>query len=70
MTIALIVASTSAFAARVAHITGHNILCGICIAMAMLFILSAMACEGRILSRIKKLEEEFDNLKRRYYHDS
>lgn len=70
MTIALIIASTNAFAAVVAHMTGHNILCGICIAMAMLFIISAMACEGKILNRIKKLEEELDNLKRRYYHDS
>lgn len=40
-------------------------LCGFNIASAIVFILSAMVCEGKTLNRIKKLEEEIENLKRR-----
>lgn len=65
MTIALIVAIVNAFAALVAYVTEHTIMCGFNIASAIVFILSAMVCEGKTLNRIKKLEEEIEYLKRR-----
>ena len=42
MTIALIVAIVNAFAALVAYVTEHAIMCGFNIASAIEFILSAM----------------------------
>ena len=65
MTISLIVAITNAFAALVAYVTEHTIMCGFNIASAIVFILSAVVCEGKTLNRIKKLEEEIEYLKRR-----
>ena len=64
MTIALIIAIVNAFAALSAYITNRHVLCGFYITMVIVFILSAMACEGKILNRVKKLEEEIENLKR------
>lgn len=66
MTIALIIAITNALAALAAYATGNQIWCGFNITMTIVFILSAMVCEGKTLNRIKKLEEEIENLKRRY----
>lgn len=66
MSIALLIVLTNAFAALVAYMTRHNILCGINIVLAILFILIAMASEGNMLNRIKKLEEELNILKRGY----
>lgn len=63
MTIALIVAIINAFAALVAYVSGHTIMCGVNIASAIIFILSAISCEAKMLSRIKKLEEENKFLK-------
>ena len=65
MTIALIIAIVNAFAALVAYVTKHTIMCGFNITSAIVFILSAMVCEGKTLNRIKKLEEEIEYLKRR-----
>lgn len=65
MTISLIIAITNALSALAAYATGHQIWCGFNITMVIVFSLSAMACEGRNLNRIKKLEEEIDILKRR-----
>lgn len=66
MSIALLIALTNAFAALVAYVTNHNILCGVNIVLAIIFIFSAIASEGKTLNRIKKLEEELDILKRRH----
>lgn len=66
MTIAWIVALISAFAALVAQVSGHNALCGLHIFVTIIFVFAAMVSEGRMLNRIKKLEEELDILKRRY----
>lgn len=56
--IALIVAIMNAFAALIAYATGHMIRCGFNVAIAIIFTLAAIACEAKILNRIKKLEEE------------
>lgn len=66
MTIALIVAITNAVAALAACASNHLVWCGFNITMTIVFILSAMVCEGKTLNRIKKLEGEIENLKRRY----
>lgn len=63
MTIALIIAILNAFAALVAKVSGHFVLCGFNIAMAIIFTFSAISAEGRILNRIKKLETEIKILK-------
>jgi len=65
MTIALIVAITNTLAALVAYVTNHTITFGFHVAMVIIFTLSAISCEVKMLSRIKKLEEENEILKRR-----
>lgn len=65
MTIAVFMALLSARAALAAYTTEHYILFGVSIAMFILFYLLAIAMEGRMLNRMKKLEEELDVLKRR-----
>ncbi len=66
MTIALIVAIVNAFAALVAYVSNHTIACGFNVALAIIFTLSAISCEAKMLNRIKKLEEENEILKRGY----
>ncbi len=66
MTIALIVAIVNAFAALMAYVTNHPIWLGFNVTMAIFFTLSAISCEAKMLNRIKKLEEENENLKREY----
>lgn len=63
MTIALIVAIVNAFAALVGYASNHMIMCGVNIASAIIFTLAAISCEGKMLNRIKKLEEENKFLK-------
>ena len=46
----------------------HTLLCAVCVVMAILNVLFAMMYEGRLLIRIKNLEQEIKDLKRRLYH--
>jgi hypothetical protein len=46
----------------------HMLLCTVCVVMAILNALLAMMYEGRLLIRIKNLEQEIKDLKRRLYH--
>ena len=66
MTIALIVAIVNAFAALVAYVSNHTIACGFNVALAIIFTLTAISCEAKMLNRIKKLEEENEIVKRGY----
>lgn len=66
MTMAWITALISAFAALVAQVSGRNALCVFHIFIMVISVFAAMTSEGRMLNRIKKLEEELDILKRRY----
>ena len=49
-----------------AFITGRPFWCVVNIVLAVLMALMAMAYEGRLLNRVKKLEEEIEDLKRRF----
>lgn len=46
----------------------RTLLCAIGVVMAILNALFAMMYEGRLLIRIKNLEQEIKDLKRRLYH--
>jgi hypothetical protein len=46
----------------------HMLLCAVCVVMTILNALLAMMYEGRLLIRIKNLEQEIKDLKRRLYH--
>lgn len=63
MSILLIIFWFNAVAAFITGLTGHPFLCGVNIVLA---VLMAMVYEGRLLNRVKKLEEEIENLKRRF----
>lgn len=65
MTISLIAFFINVIAAFTAARTGHMILWVIDIAVAVLMALAAIHSEGRLLNRIKSLEQEVDILKRR-----
>lgn len=66
MSILLIIFWFHALAAFICSLTNHPIWCGISIALAIMLALMAMAYEGRLINRIKALEEEVYNLKRRF----
>lgn len=51
-------------AAFVSGMTGHSVWCVFNIVMAILLALMAMVYEGRLIARIKNLEEEVEKLKR------
>ena len=63
MTISLIAFFINVIAAFTAARTGHMILCIVNVTLSVLMILSAMIYEGRLLNRIKSLEQEIDILK-------
>lgn len=65
MSILLIVLFFNIIAAFVSGLTGHMIWCVINIALAVLVFLSTIIYEGRLLNRIKSIEQEVDILKRR-----
>lgn len=65
MTISLIAFFINVIAAFTAARTGRMIWCGIDITVAVLMALVAICGEGRLLNRIKSLEQEVDILKRR-----
>lgn len=64
MTIALVVVIISTFTALVAYATNHMIIYGLNVAVAIIFTLAAISCEGKMLNRIKKLEEENEIIKK------
>lgn len=63
MTIFLTVFFLDVIAAFISGLTGHMVWCVINIVLSILMILSAMIHEGRLLNRIKSLEQEVDILK-------
>lgn len=63
MTIFLTVFFLDAIAAFISGLTGNMVWCVINIVLSILMILSAMIYEGRLLNRIKSLEQEVDILK-------
>lgn len=66
MTILLIIFGFNVVSAFVSGITGRSFWCEVNIILAVLMALWAMAYEGRLLNRIKKLEQEIEDLKRRF----
>lgn len=66
MTILLIIFWFNVVFAFVSGVTGHSFWCEVNIVVAVLMALWAMACEGRLLNRVKKLEQEIEDLKRRF----
>lgn len=66
MTILLMIFWFNVVAAFMGNITGRPFWCGVNIVLAVLMALMAMAYEGRLLNRVKKLEEEIKDLKRRF----
>lgn len=66
MTILLIIFAFNVVSAFISGVTGHSFWCEVNIVLAVLMALWAMAYEGRLLNRIKKLEEEIEDLKRRF----
>lgn len=66
MTILLMIFWLNVIAAVISGVTGHSFLCEINIVLAVLMALWAMAYEGRLLNRVKKLEQEIEDLKRRF----
>lgn len=66
MTILLIIFLFNVISAFVSGITSHLFWCGVNIVLAVCMAFMAMAYEGRLINRIKKLEDEIENLKRRF----
>lgn len=66
MSILLIIFWFNAVTAFITGLTGHPFLCGVSIILAVLMALMAIVYEGHLLNRVKKLEEEIENLKRRF----
>lgn len=64
MSIILMIFWLDVLAAFVSGMTGHSVWCVFNIVMAILLALTAMAYEGRLIVRIKNLEEEVEKLKR------
>jgi len=62
----LIIGIIIGFSATGAYATGHMIWSYIQAAITVVCILVAVSCEGTMLNRIKKLEEEIKILKRGY----
>lgn len=63
MTILLTIFWFNVVAAFISGVTGRPFWCVVNIVLA---VLMAMAYEGRLLNRVKKLEEEIEDLKRRF----
>lgn len=66
MTILLIIFWFNVLSAFISVATDRPFWCVVNVILAVLMALLAMAYEGRLLNRIKKLEEEVENLKRRF----
>ena len=66
MTILLTIFWFNVVAAFISGVTGRPFLCVVNIVLAVLMALMAMGYEGRLLNRVKKLEEEIEDLKRRF----
>lgn len=66
MTILLMIFFLNVSAAFINGIVGHSFWCGVNVVLAVLMALMTMLCEGRLLNRIKVLEEEIEKLKRRF----
>ena len=66
MSILLIIFLFNVVSAFVSGVTGHSFWCEVNIVLAVLMALWAMAYEGRLLNRVKKLEQEIEDLKRRF----
>lgn len=64
MSIILMIFWFDVLAAFVSCVAGHSVLCVFNIVMAILLALMAMVYEGRLIARIKNLEEEVEKLKR------
>ena len=64
MSIILMIFWFDVLAAFVYGMTGHSVWCVFNIVMAILLALTAMVYEGRLIARIKNLEEEVEKLKR------
>lgn len=69
MTILLIIFWFNVVSAFISGVTGHSFWCGVNIVLAILMALLAMAYEGRLLNRIKKLEQEVEKIKREGRHE-
>ena len=65
MSVIISIFTINVLAATVAKVTNNYVWCGFNIAMAIFMVFSAMVYEGRLINRIKTLEQEIDNLKRR-----
>lgn len=63
MTILLTIFWFNVVAAFISGVTGRPFWCVVNIVLA---VLMAMGYEGRLLNRVKKLEEEIEDLKRRF----
>lgn len=64
MSIILMIFWFDVLAAFVSGVVGHSVLCVFNIVVAILLALMAMVYEGRLIARIKSLEEEVEKLKR------
>lgn len=64
MSIILMIFWFDVLAAFVSGVAGHSVLCVFNIVVAILLALMAMVYEGRLIARIKSLEEEVEKLKR------
>lgn len=64
MSIILMIFWFDVLAAFVSGMTGHSVWCVFNIVTAILLALTAMVYEGRLIARIKNLEEEVEKLKR------
>lgn len=66
MSILLIIFWFNVLSAFISAATDRLFWCVVNIVLAVLMAFLAMAYEGRLLNRIKKLEEEIEDLKRRF----
>ena len=66
MSILLIIFYFNVLSASLSAATDRPFWCEVHIVLAVLMALWAMAYEGRLLNRVKKLEQEIDELKRRF----
>ena len=64
MTILLIIFWFNVLAAFICAATERFFLCGVNVVLAVLLAIMAMVYEGRLLNRVKKLEEEVALLRR------
>lgn len=66
MTILLMIFWFNVLSAFISGVTGRPFWCVVNIVLTVLMALMAMAYEGRLLNHVKKLEEEIEDLKRRF----